>query len=103
MPVDFHTSSTNGIIAGVIQSQALVCSLSKIAGRLCPGLCGPAFENFAQTILGASDIMQDGKHDPSKVSDGISIGLGFEMKPVALGAVLAKNPPSADDPCDGTD
>jgi len=46
----------------------------------------------------AADIMLDGSQNPDQVCDGISIGLGFTMKRVELGAVGASQPPLPD-PC----
>jgi len=45
--------------------------------------------------------MKDGTQDPSAVCDGISVGLGFEMKAVKLGKVLDKRPEGGN-PCDGS-
>jgi hypothetical protein len=94
------TSATNGMIAGVIEAQKLVDSLSQIAGSISPSLCGdsPTLQSVKASILGASDIMKNGTQDPAQVCDGISVGLGFDMKAVKLGTVMDKNQPGPD-PC----
>jgi hypothetical protein len=43
-------------------------------------------------------MMQDGTQDPTRECDGISIGLGFEMTRVVIGAVAAPVAPPAN-PC----
>lgn len=91
--------ATNGIIAGVIETEAFIQSLTKVAGSINTSLCeGPTLESVTQTIRAASDIMKDGSQDPNALCDGISVGLGFDMKAVQLGEVLDKNPPG-EDPC----
>lgn len=96
------TSATNGVIAGVLEAQKLVDSIAKVGGSISTSLCGdtPAFQSVRQGILEAADIMKDGTQDPSAVCDGISVGLGFEMKAVKLGKVLDKRPEGGN-PCDG--
>jgi hypothetical protein len=43
--------------------------------------------------------MKDGTQDPAAFCNGISIGLGFEMKAVQLGGALNAQPPEPD-PCE---
>jgi hypothetical protein len=38
--------------------------------------------------------MTDGTQDPTKVCDGISVGLGFDMKPAQIGVVAPPAAPS---------
>ena len=94
-----NTGATKGIIAGVLDTEALIAELKKIAGAISPGLCeGSAFEGIAQQIRGASDINKDGTNDPTKDCDGISLGLGFDAGIVQLGGdAMPPEPP--DDPC----
>lgn len=93
------TEATHGIIAGVLDTEELISSLSKVAGNISSSLCeGPTFESIAQQIRAASDIMKDGTQDPAATCDGISIGLGFNMKSVKLGTVMDKAQPGPD-PC----
>lgn len=95
-------AATNGIIAGVIEASKLVESLGKVAGSISTSLCGdsPALQSVNQSILGSADIMKDGTQNPSANCDGISVGIGFDMKAVKLGQVMDRNPPG-DDPCAG--
>jgi hypothetical protein len=96
---DPPNQATNGIIAGVLETDALIDSLVKVAGGFSTSLCaGPTLEGVKANITGASDIMKDGTQDENAFCDGISIGLGFDMKAVKLGTVLDKNPPG-EDPC----
>lgn len=95
-----HKSATNGTIAGVLATDTLTSELKKVAGGFDPTLCmGPTIDSIIAQIEQASDIMQDGSAgDPSKVCDGISIGLGFDAQTVQLGPIA---PPSmgSGDPC----
>ncbi|MBX3181779.1 MAG: hypothetical protein KIT72_12045 [Polyangiaceae bacterium] len=88
----------NGLIAGVLNTEALIDALRNIAGSLDPSLCsGTTFEGIAQQIRGASDLMADGTNgDSSKACNGISIALGFEAKPVILGDAAAPAEPGED-------
>lgn len=93
------TSATNGVIAGVLETEALITSLTKVAGSISTSLCsGPTLDSVAQQIRAASDIMKNGTQNPDATCDGISVGLGFDMSAVKLGAVNDKNPPG-EDPC----
>ena len=92
--------ATDGIIAGVIETEEIISSLTDIAGGIHTSLCeGPMLETVSDGIRSASDIMKDGTQDANQVCDGISVGLGFEMLPVTLGTVQDKNPPGKN-PCD---
>jgi hypothetical protein len=83
--------ATHGIIAGILETEELISSLKAVAGNIDSSLCeGPTFDNIAQQIRAASDIMKDGTQNPDALCDGISIGLGFDMKPVQLGKVMDK-------------
>jgi hypothetical protein len=100
MKIDAQGNVTDGIIAGVLPTEALVNEFKKVAGGFDPGLCdGPTFESIAQQIRGASDIMQDGTNgDPTTECDGISVGLGFSGTRALLGGIapFEEIPP---DPC----
>jgi len=90
---------SQGLIAGVIETEPLIEELRKIAGSFDTGLCeGSTFDSIADQLRQASDIMADGTQDPSQVCNGISVGLGFDTKIVQLGAVA---PPAQEspDPC----
>ena len=79
-------SATGGILGGVLDTEEFVAEVKKIGYSI--GLCGsPLFANLLTSIRQASDIVADGSQDPAKTCNGISIGLGFEMREVQLGAV----------------
>ncbi len=95
-----QAAAFNGVIAGVIDIEAFVSELKRIAGSFDPSLCnGFNFDSIAQQIRAASDIMSDGTNgDPGKTCNAISIGLGFKGSAVKLGAVAPPVPPPPD-PC----
>ncbi len=95
-------TATNGMIAGVIEAEKLIESLSAVAGSISTSLCGdsPTLQSVKQSIRAAADIMKDGSQNPNANCDGISVGIGFDMKAVKLGQVMDRNPPGAD-PCAG--
>jgi hypothetical protein len=84
-------SATGGRIGGVLNTEEFVSEMKKVGHLL--ALCdSPVYTNLLTQIRQASDIMADGSQDPNKTCDGISMGLGFEMKEVQLGAVGPANP-----------
>lgn len=88
---DDRKSATAGMIGGVLNTEELVTEVKKIGDLL--GICSsPLFAALVSQIRQASDIMSDGTQDPSKTCDGISMGLGFEMKEAQLGVVGPKTP-----------
>jgi hypothetical protein len=89
-----NTKATNGTISGVLDTEQVVTNLGRVSGALDPSACpGTAtFESLANQIRQASDIMADGTQDPTKTCNGISIGLGFDMDAVKLGAVTSAVP-----------
>ena len=93
-------SASNGVIAGVLNTEELISELRKVAGALDASLCeGSTFDSIAQQLRTASDIMADGSNgDPSKTCDGISIGLGFDAQGVTLGGIAPPSDPGTD-PC----
>jgi hypothetical protein len=79
-------SATLGMIGGVLNTEEFVAEVKKVGDLL--GLCGTGlFDGLLTQIRQASDILADGTQDPNKTCDGISMGLGFEMKEVQLGVV----------------
>lgn len=96
-----HGGATKGIIAGVLNTEALISSLRDVIGAVDPSLCeGTAVEGILNLIRQASDIMDDGSQDPASECNGISIGLGFDATAVTVDGVGAASPP-ADPPCQG--
>ena len=91
-----HKSGTGGIISGVLNTQQLVDTITGVVGKVEPSLCGSqTVTSILPTIIGASDIMQDGTQDPAQTCDGISVGLGFEAKEVQLGDVTDPAAPAS--------
>lgn len=94
-----RTGGSNGIIAGVLETDALVQEIGEVASvlagdsteGLCPG--DKLFESVMQTIRDASDIMADGSQNPGATCDGISIAIGFDAAPVVLGEVAEPSEP----------
>ncbi len=85
-----RTVGSNGVIAGVLDTDDLVAEIAKIAENLagdqeglCPG--DTLFESVVQTIRNASDIMADGTQNGGATCNGISIALGFNATAVTLG------------------
>lgn len=79
-------SATGGKLGGVLNTEEFVAEIKKVGYLL--GLCNSSiFTNLVTQIRQSSDIMADGTQDPTKTCDGISMGLGFEMKEVLLGDV----------------
>jgi hypothetical protein len=79
-------SATGGVIAGVLDTEEFVDQAKRI-GWLA-GMCGETiFDNVLAQVRQASDILIDGTQDPTKMCNGISIGIHFEMKEVQIGDV----------------
>lgn len=96
-----HKHGTKGVIAGVLQTDTLISELQKIAGSVDPNFCDPenaTFKSIATQIEQASDILSNGTQDPTKLCDGISIGLGFDAELVKLDGVAPAGQPSPN-PC----
>lgn len=96
---DDNTKATGGMISGVLDTEAFIDEIAKIAGSFDPSLCPPSatFESIAQQIRQAQDILLDGTQDTAKTCNGISIGLGFDAEGALLGSVF--DPPTSPDPC----
>ncbi|MFH2009994.1 MAG: DUF4215 domain-containing protein [bacterium] len=94
-----YSSGTDGVIAGVIDTEELVELVRDALGATDPGQCtGAAFSALADQLRQASDIMGDGTQDPTATCDAISIGLGFTMAEVRLGEIAPPATPPAN-PC----
>ncbi|MDI1444851.1 hypothetical protein [Polyangium sp. 6x1] len=96
-----RNGGTNGTIAGVIETEALISEISKVAAAFDESFCdpmSPTLQSILNQIRQASDIMKDGTQDPAVECDGISIGLGFNAKTVQLGPVAMPGEPPPD-PC----
>jgi hypothetical protein len=98
-----NMSGTNGTIAGVLNTEQLVEQIGKVAAAFDTSFCdptSPTLVSILNQLRQASDIMADGTQKPGVECDGISIGLGFNTKPVKLGGV-AKPGAAPPDPCAG--
>jgi len=79
-------SATGGMVGGVIDTEDLVAQVATIADVV--GICSSSiYTSLITLVRQSSDIMADGTQDPTKVCNGISIGLGFQMQGVELGPV----------------
>lgn len=85
-----HKSGLNGQIGGVLDREELVSEVKKLIYGVNPLFCG-LFD--PDQIRRAADIMNDGTQDPTKVCNGISIGIGFTMKELTLGGVAPPGTP----------
>jgi hypothetical protein len=83
-------SATAGMIGGVLNTEEFVAEIKKVGFLL--NLCNSLLDNLITQIRQASDIMTDGSQDPSKTCDGITMGLGFEMKEAQIGVVGPTTP-----------
>jgi len=95
-------NGTNGTIAGVIETEALISEISKVAAAFSKDFCdpnSPTLQSILNQLRQASDIMKDGSQNAAAECDGISIGLGFNAKAVQLGPVAAPAT-GGPDPCD---
>jgi hypothetical protein len=96
-------SITGGQIAGVLTTEDLVTSLMSVAGSISTSLCaGTAFQSIATQLDQASDILHNGTNTAGTACDGISIGLGFEAKEIAVpvAADVVAPPAPGPNPCD---
>lgn len=94
-----HQNGKNGVIAGVVPTQAFVTAIKQVAGTFDPSLCsGATIDSISAQIEQASDILLDGSQDPNKTCDAISIGLGFEARAAKFGGVASPVPPPPN-PC----
>jgi hypothetical protein len=96
---DDNATATQGMIGGVLDTEAFIGELAKTAGSFDASLCPPSatFEAIATQIRQAQDILLDGTQDPAKTCSGISIGLGFSADGALLGAPF--DPPTKPNPC----
>lgn len=96
---DDNSAASNGIIAGILNTDDLLSSIRSVAGKFDASFCeGTTLDPILNQLAQASDILANGTQDPEKVCDGLSIGLGFEAKAVQLGEVTEPSE-GGDDKC----
>lgn len=84
-------SATDGVIAGVLDTEELVAEVKKIGLLL--DLCDTdVFNDILTTVRQASDILVDGTQDPEQTCNGISLGLQFKMQEALIGDVAPPTP-----------
>jgi hypothetical protein len=84
-------TATGGMIGGVLNTEEFVAEIKKVGYLL--QLCGNTlFDNLVTQVRQSSDILMDGTQDPTKMCDGISMGLGFDMYEAQIGDVGPTNP-----------
>ncbi len=102
MSMDFDPSFESagaGQLGGVLDVAEFQDEFKRFARTFDPSFClVPTIDSILTQIAQASDILKDGTQDPSKTCDGISIGIGFEMKAIQLGGIGPASPPLVD-PC----
>lgn len=88
---DDRRSATEGVLAGVLDTEEFVDQVKKI-GYL-GNICGSGtLDAIIQSVRQASDIMIDGTQDPGQVCNGISFGVKLEMAEVQIGDVGPASP-----------
>ena len=91
---------SNGMLAGVIATADLETALARFFSPAEIDSCTSLA--LKDRVRQASDILSDGTQDPSRDCDGISIGLGFDVAAVQLGAI-APAAMGGGDPCSPKD
>jgi hypothetical protein len=102
LTLDVHDRARgrDGTIAGIVWPEELVTAFQPVLGTLDPMLCGLDSRLgavFADFIRKSADILVDGTQDPTRVCDGISIGLGFSVRASARG--VSVGPGAWGEPC----
>jgi hypothetical protein len=91
-----HQGGALGQIGGYLKTEEFVQTLRSASGAINPAACAIFDSSLADQLRRASDILDDGTQDPTKVCNAISVGLGFTLRQVGFGAVS----PKASDPID---
>lgn len=96
---DDNSKMTGGMIGAIVDTDAFVAELAKVAASFDPSLCPPSatFQSLAQQISQAQDILLDGTQDPGQTCDGISLGFGFDAEQAQWGEAYGQSEPSG--PC----
>lgn len=89
-----HRGATGGILGGVLDTEEFITEVKKIANA--ENQC-VLIGQFEKLVRQSSDILNDGTQDIAKECNGISIGIGFDLKQVGFGGIGAETPPGT--PC----
>jgi hypothetical protein len=96
-----NREGTMGTIAGVLETEELITQIGGVAATFDTSFCdpnSPTLQSILNQLRQASDIMKDGTQNPDATCDGISIGIGFNLKPIQLGPIAPPAVPGQD-PC----
>jgi hypothetical protein len=98
--VGASATASRGMIAGVLETEELVEPIEDAAAALVPELCNSTTTDaILDQVRQASDIMLDGTNgNPATTCNAISVGFGFDARPVKLGGVAPAGQPTPD-PC----
>jgi len=92
------TGGTGGQIGGVVPVDALIEAFRDALGAFDQNLCNSStFQSVAQQLRQAADSMANGTQNPNATCDGVSIGLGFELREAGLAEVVPVQ--GGADPC----
>jgi len=93
-----NSGAVNGTIAGVLE-------VNKFQDAIIQGISGEVLcrgdlhlvQKLMDQVVGAADMLVGEAQDPDKLCNGVSIGIGFEAKPVLIGAVADPRPNRGDE------
>ena len=92
--------TAEGTLAGTLDVDELLGHLRDEAGRFSTTLCeGTRYDDLAESVRRAADMLRDGTNRELATCDAISIGLGFvatELRPLTN---VANDPAPPADPC----
>jgi hypothetical protein len=89
-----------GMLGGVLVASEVAATLKSIAISVSTSFCtGGTLDSIIAEIWSTADMGADGTQDPTKLCDGISIGLGFTTSGGSLGAPTPPIPVTY--PCTG--
>jgi hypothetical protein len=93
-----HDGIALGQLGGFVKTEEFVQTLKQAAGAVNMSNCGLFDLAIANQIRQASDMIDDGKQDPNKTCNAISVGIGFTMLPISFGKISPPAQP-VQNPC----
>jgi hypothetical protein len=94
-------ASGKGTLAGALPSTELVRMGTRWAGKF--GMCKgePGFDSVMSMLEGMSDLVLAAPdlQDPSRPCNAVSVGIGFQLAPVAPPTTVIAPPPAAESIC----